>query len=60
MLFEVPKLEGVMAVMNTVYIKCTEYHNFARALSSMLGLNKEEGPNTIISAVNSIMSNGGL
>uniref|UniRef100_A0A7I4CIW0 Centrosomal protein of 70 kDa n=1 Tax=Physcomitrium patens TaxID=3218 RepID=A0A7I4CIW0_PHYPA len=60
MLFEVPKLEGVMAVMNTVYIKCTEYHNFAIALSSMLGLDKEEGPNTIISAVNSILSREGM
>ncbi|KAG0621672.1 hypothetical protein M758_3G039400 [Ceratodon purpureus] len=58
MLFEVPKLEGVMTVMNSVYIKCTEYHNFARALSSMLGLEKEEGPNTIISTLNSMMSNG--
>lgn len=56
MLFEVPQLEGVMAVMNSVYIQCSEYHNFARALCSMLGLEKEAGPNTIISAVNSILS----
>lgn len=55
MLFEIPHLEGIMAMMNSVYIQCSEYHNFARALCSMLGLDKGAGPNTIISAVNSLL-----
>ncbi|KAG6553209.1 hypothetical protein Mapa_005269 [Marchantia paleacea] len=56
MLFEIPQLEGVMAVMNSVYIQISEYHNFARALCSMLGLPKDSGANSIISTVTGILN----
>lgn len=56
MLFEIPQLEGVMAVMNSVYIQISEYHNFARALCSMLGLPQDSGANSIISTVTGILN----
>lgn len=56
MLFEIPQLEGVMAVMNSVYIQISEYHNFTRALCSMLGLPKDARPNSIISTITSILN----
>ncbi|CAM6099434.1 unnamed protein product [Calypogeia fissa] len=56
MLFEIQSLEGVMAVMNSVYIQISEYHNFARALCSMLGLPKDARPNSIISTITSIVN----
>lgn len=55
MLFEVLKLEGVMVVMNIVYIKCIEYYNFVIVLSLMFGFDKEEGFNMIIFVVNFIL-----
>jgi hypothetical protein len=47
-LFAAPKIDGVLAKMNQVYLQTTEQHNFMKVLRQLLGLDATAGVNSCL------------
>lgn len=54
-LFEVPRLDGVFARINSVYTQYSEYHNFLRALRSLLGLPDNAGTGACVARIRALL-----
>lgn len=47
-LFAAPKIDGVLAKMNQLYLQTTEQHNFMKVLRQLLGLDVTAGVNACL------------